>query len=330
MNATADALRNWLPSQLNTSSGTAVCRWLYTGGNRFTEPFFVETISRCLQLPENSSRYRAVSGLDVIKDWSGALEPRPPAAFIFHVSRCGSTLLSQLLALSAQHTVLSEVPVFDELLRLPYGRTPVSQEEAGELFRSALQFYSQSDKDDQRVFVKTDSWHIFFYPLLRSLYPHTPFLLLYRDPAAVLRSQQKKRGMHAVPGVIEPQVFGWDAADVQGLSLDDHLAKVIERYLQAFLDIAEKDRNVLLVNYSEGMQIIARKLYHFTGIYLSEDEEKQMVERSRFHAKYPGEVFGEATTLPDLGAAWTNTQKLYQQLENLRTSTSQPVENVPA
>src|SRR5690349_8754340 len=108
-------LENWVPYKLTSLEDLLHCEWLFTGDKEFTEPFFDETIAKCRQL-----YYRgriSISSIDVLPHWSNEIESVPPSAFIFHVSRCGSTLASQLLALDQTNIVLSEVPFFDALLR---------------------------------------------------------------------------------------------------------------------------------------------------------------------------------------------------------------------
>ena len=115
----SDEMANWVPWKL---SGT-LCEWIYTAGKKFTEPFFSDTISVCKNFSENRSSYKVATDLEIMSEWSSPINSIYPSAIIFHVSRCGSTLLSQLLALDEKHIVLSEVPFFDELLRLPFKKT---------------------------------------------------------------------------------------------------------------------------------------------------------------------------------------------------------------
>ena len=115
----SNELKNWVPWKLSNT----LCEWLYTGNKKFTEPFFDDTISVCRNLDENRKPYKVVSDLQIMAEWAGDINALVPSAIIFHVSRCGSTLLSQLLGLDETHIVLSEVPFFDELLRLPYKTT---------------------------------------------------------------------------------------------------------------------------------------------------------------------------------------------------------------
>lgn len=119
-------IQNWYPSRIRMNPQLGVyCEWMHLQDMPFTDPFFDETLVKARRIPANSSRFRPTSGLDMLTGWSVHLPHVPPTAFIFHVSRCGSTLLSQLLGLDPRFISLAEVPFFDDLLRLPF-KTPDS------------------------------------------------------------------------------------------------------------------------------------------------------------------------------------------------------------
>ena len=147
--AITSALTNWIPYKLSFKEDQPQCEWLYTNGKNFTEPFFDETISKCLQY--NSHGRKSISSIDILPDWSTQVESVLPSAFIFHVSRCGSTLATQLLSLNDNNIVLSEVPFFDALLRS--GKS--------NLLKDAIALYTSPKNNRDRLFIKTDSWHIF-------------------------------------------------------------------------------------------------------------------------------------------------------------------------
>lgn len=255
--------------------------------------------------------------------WAEAIPFVPPTAFIFHVSRCGSTLLAQLLGLGEQHIVLAETPFFDQLLRFPY-----TQHNNGEVLPpgalpAAIQLYGHKRRgDESHLFIKFDSWHLCFYRQLRALYPTVPFILLYRSPDEVLRSQRRRRGMQAVQGIVEPAVFGFDKEEISRLTLDDYMCKVLERYFSIMLEVADVDRNILLVNYNEPILTIMERLAAVTGIVLSDKVLELMRERSRYHAKYPDQVFKEPVEHDDLPASLQPVMDLYHLLEAKRKGTS--------
>lgn len=315
----SEEIKNWIPFRLFEEGGNNYCRWLYLGDEKITEPFFEETIAKCRKLPENSRLIRSVSSVEILPEWSKQVESVAPSAFIFHLSRCGSTLISQLLGLQSSNIILSEVPLLDELLRS--GNKNNCMPATLPLLKAAIELLAaKRDETSTNLFIKVDSWHVHFYKQLRELYPQVPVILLYRRPEEVIRSQQKNRGMQAVPGLIEPEIFGFDQNEIIQLGLDEYMAKVIETYLAAFIEILQKDKLVLPVNYNEGILSIVKKIATFTSITISEKELNAMENRSNFHAKYPEQIFKEeqqAVSIPNyLGRAFT----LYNKVEELRTA----------
>lgn len=306
----SSALANWIPYKLSFSEDGPYCEWLYTGNEDFTEPFFDDTIAKCRQY--NNRGYKSISSLEVLLPWSREVESIPPSAFIFHVSRCGSTLASQLLALDSSNIVLSEVPFFDALLRAG-SRTQ-------QLLKAAIAFYAPVKNEKKRLFIKTDSWHIFFYKQLRELYPQTPFILLYRRPDEVMRSQQKRSGMHAIPGLIEPALLGFTENEVQQMDQNEYLGRLLEKYFQAFEHMLSTDDLAIPVNYNEGPIAMIKKIAAITGMPVGFEEMERIKDRALYHAKYPAQVFSEAA-ISDPVPAWCRAAyERYEALERRRNS----------
>lgn len=324
-NKNQSPVEGWIPIKLYAEDDKLLCRWLYVGDKDFKEPFFDETISACRVLPENGHLKRSMSSTDVLVDWEKEFEVIEPTAFIFHISRCGSTLISQMLGLQPCNIVLSEVPFFDDLLR--FGKKQNRMSEILPQLKAAIGFYgAKRNENHQHLFIKTDSWHIHFYKELRALYPAVPFFLLYRKPDEVIRSQQKKRGMQAIPGLIEPELFGFkkeDLFDQDGslkYNLDDYMAKVLETYLQAFHNILQTDKLSFAINYHEEAMTIIDTIASVTQLPISEVESAAMLQRSRFHAKFPDQVFTEEQVPEPVPAFLQKSVDLYHKLEQLRLS----------
>lgn len=306
-----------LPYKLQQQDDQLLCTWLNTKDLPFSEPFFHETINK-IKSNLSGQWLNSVSDLEMLKIWAEDMEAIAPTAFIFHVSRCGSTLLTQLLSTDEQNIVLSEVPFFDSLLRTPYQQTGISKQEAGILLKAAFKFYGQKrNGNEKHLYVKLDSWHINFYKELRSLFPGVPFIMLYRKPNEVLDSHRKLRGMQAVPTVIEPAIFGFTAEDISVNNLDVYLAKVLTCYFEKFLEMEEGDPLCILLNYNEGVMCMLDKIAAFTGVGFDEMQLANMKERSKFHSKFPGQVFNEEKG-KDIPSFLEKAMDLYQQVEQKR------------
>lgn len=309
-------LHGWIPYKITVTDGQAECHWIDTCNEQYIEPFFGETIGKIRSIQQRRISRSSISNLQMLEEWAVQIDHIAPTAFIFHVSRCGSTLLSQLLGLSEENISLSEVPIFDEILRLPYKIPEIDEAYASRLLRAAMQFYGQKrTSTEKHLFIKTDSWHVHFHRQLRAMYPETPFIFLYRIPNEVFESHTKQRGMQAVPGLIEPGVFGFAPQNI--LSLDDYLAKVLAGYFSAYLKIVSNEELTLLVNYNEGIMTVIQKITSCIKIPLDDTIKLKMAERTNYHSKHPGQLFSETreTTFPEF---LQEALDLYRQVEQKR------------
>jgi hypothetical protein len=312
----------WIPYKLLRQEQQWRCLWLDLAGKRISEPFFSDTILRCKASAPINRRFASISSLEYLTACAAAAaDVVAPSAFIFHVSRCGSTLVSQLLGLSEKNITLSEVPLIDELLRAS-GRQADSPEAEAALKASIVLLGRRRLGQEKHLFIKLDSWHVFFAGTLRRLYPRVPFVLLYRSPDEVLFSHQKRRGMQAVPGLLEPELFGMSHAESTSYDGDRYIAKVLEYYYSQFLLIAENDNRSILLDYRQGGIDIVRRLAGFAGMALDETEIAEMAVRSRFHAKYPEQGFAEEKKESCASAYLQPAQAMYARLEQLRAKLS--------
>lgn len=315
-------LEEWIPYKLLQQEQQWRCLWLDLAGKRIAEPFFTDTILRCKASAPINRRFPSLSSLEYLTDCAAAAaDVVAPSAFIFHVSRCGSTLVSQLLGLSEKNIALSEVPLIDELLRMSRRQADSANAEAALKASIALLGRRRLGRE-KHLFIKLDSWHVFFSGTLRRLYPEVPFILLYRSPDEVVFSHQKRRGMQAVPGLLEPELFGMSQAESTSYGGDRYIAKVLEYYYSQFLHIAETDDRSLLLDYRQGGIEIVRRLAEFSGLALDETETAEMAVRSRFHAKYPEQGFAEEKKESCAPADLQPAQALYARLEQLRAKLS--------
>jgi hypothetical protein len=317
----SSALSKWLPYKLFYHQNQVLCRWIYAGEKKFTEPFFDETVLKCLSHPYNSNLFKSVADVQLLHQWSHGIDCIKPTAFIFHVSRCGSTLLSQLLSLPDQNIVLSEVPFLDELLRLPIKDSMIPEAHCDELYKAALSFYGQRrTKLERHLFIKVDSWHILFYNRLRKMYPGILFVLLYHTPNGVVCSHQRKRGIHAIPGILEAELFGFDPEEIKQLSLDVYLIKVLEKYYDAYIDVIQHDSQCLIANYSEGILNILKRIEDRIEMQFSKSELEKMKQRAAFDAKNPLDKFTELRGIPAELDNLQHCSELYSHLEEIRKS----------
>src|ERR1043165_8503267 len=99
--------REWIPVRCYWQEKQAFVDWCFLGKERLTEPFFDDSIAKRFRQPFNLffRHQTPIDFLDAAENFSNGLKP---TGFIFHLSRCGSTLISQMLAALEQNIVISE------------------------------------------------------------------------------------------------------------------------------------------------------------------------------------------------------------------------------
>ncbi|MCW3104209.1 MAG: Aspartyl/Asparaginyl beta-hydroxylase [Bacteroidetes bacterium] len=314
-----DPSKRPVPSKVFMDKSGLRFRWTYTGTKRFTEPFFSDTLAVCKGLPEN--RQRVETPVEELFRHAEAIDAIEPSAFIFHVSRCGSTLLSQMLSESERCIVLSEVPLLDDLLRLDLSYPGMFDEKLTDrLFKAAVRLYARrSEKRETHLFIKCDSWHTLFYGRIRRCFPAVPVILLYRSAMEVARSQDKMRGMHAVPGVLPASIFRLEEKDLPEMSQELYFAKVLESYFSAYEMILEKDRRAFPLSYHEGAEAMLQVIMKHTGFVPDEKEMAAIRERTRYHSKDRSAVFEERQEEKPVPEYMRKACEAFQRMEHQRT-----------
>ncbi|MBK7307464.1 MAG: hypothetical protein IPI88_10785 [Chitinophagaceae bacterium] len=100
----------------------------------------------------------------------------------------------------------------------------------------------------------------------------------------MLGSQQRKRGMQALPTYLEPDIFGFDKETVSATPLDEYMGMVIESYLDAFFNILQKDPLAYAINYHDGAMRIVDNMAA-VKIYLFANRKTADGKKSRFSCK---------------------------------------------
>jgi mannose-6-phosphate isomerase-like protein (cupin superfamily) len=180
----------WLPVRVTYQDAIPQAEWIYFASRRRSEPFFSDAVRHALQSPfARTMRHQA------------PLAPRAgltPTGFIFHLSRCGSTLISQMLSTLDRALVISEAPAIDDVLQADVRLPGVKQDEQVQWLRAVVSALGQAQAGQELYFIKLDAWHIHKLPLLRRVFPATPWIFVYRDPIEVLVSQLRQPGQFSL------------------------------------------------------------------------------------------------------------------------------------
>jgi hypothetical protein len=114
------------------------------------------------------------------EDIGKAAAATAPAGLIFHVARCGSTLISQLLKTHDDLVVYAEPLPVNEIL-LPPHQWP--RHELVAALRSLGDAFARHAR--KPYVLKFSSWNTLFCDLLAEAFPESPWVLSLRDPVEV-------------------------------------------------------------------------------------------------------------------------------------------------
>lgn len=277
----------WLPIRIWQVDGHWQVDWCWFGEQRLTRPFFRDDVEQALRLPFNQA-FRRQTGLDALLTWQTASPGLTPSAFIFHASRCGSTLMAQMLAALEGNIVLSEPPPLDSLLRAHRLDSRVAPRQSAWLAALLSAYGQRRSGNEQRLFIKLDAWNVFEAPMLLVLYPDVPRLFLYRDPLETAVSQLRQPGMHCTPGLLG--ATGLDAAgDIpQQMSRSTYISRAIGRTLEAGLELCRRHGGIP-VNYCELPNVAWGRLAAHLAI--KEADIARLQDTAQIDAKNAGMTF---------------------------------------
>lgn len=308
-------LAGWAPVRVYWKAGHPQVDWCYMGQERFIEPYFADTIEKRLRQPFNLL-FRHQTPMDVLDELQAQTPGIAPTGFIFHMSRCGSTLTAQMLAALPQNVVISEAGPIDSILRAHMQHPQVTDELQVRWFRGLLNTLAQPRcPDEQHFFVKFDSWHTLFLPIIQRAFPHTPWIFLYRDPVEVLVSHVSQRGGQMVPGALPPTLFGLTLTDLPLMSLDEYATVVLAQIcLHALQHQGDKG---LFVNYDQLPQAVWTVVAQHFEINFSSQEVEILRHTAQFNAKSPSLPFMDDRLAKQRAASQTVRELAQRQLASL-------------
>lgn len=277
-------LTGWTPARIVWDGSGPGVEWCYTAGEPFTDPFFEQTLGRCVRRPF-SLLFRPRTPIETLTELSPGLQP---SGFIFHASRCGSTAVAQVFAASARNLVLSEPSPVDAILR-----SPAPENDRVRWLRWLIAALGRPPRAEVRYVLKLDAWSVLALPLIRAAFPETPWIFLYRDPLEILVSQLRHRGAHMAPGGLPPQLFGIEAATLPTMAPEEYCARVLATIFQAAAE--GEDERAMFVDYRELPDAILGPVAGLFGVEMTSAERRQAEAAAGLDAKNPVLPFEDDT-----------------------------------
>ena len=309
VDGTAILAGQWLPYRYQ--SKRKIVHWLMPVGHA-TEPFQDEYLSRCCQQLFNQI-IQPHSSLEFALQQAINLPQVQPAGFIFHLSRCGSTLISGCLSELNSTCIFSESPLLTELLL----DTQLSSDERKISLRAFINLQSAAFPHRSQVIIKWNAWDIFQWELIRGLFPQVPVVFLVRDPVEILASHQRLAGRHMAgdPGLtgVAP---AFSAREESLLVWRCNILAALLSEMGKFIP----DSRIMRVDYRylNGEQI--EKIAHHFDVFPDSESLQRIIRRLQFHSKTPGVAFANDRQVKQTLFAAADKSYIQQLLEPLYTS----------
>ncbi len=286
-------LQGWLPVRMVWREGGPRVQWTLMGKERLLDPFFEQTVTRHMAQPFHRLFLRETT-MEEMAAWTEAHPGAPVSGIVFHMSRCGSTLMGRQLAALERNIVASEPQPMDDVLgaqdRLPGLPRAI---EVGWV-RAMAASLGQPRNGEEAFYLKADCWNIHRFDLLREAFPETPWVFLYRDQVEVMVSQARIPAAWTVPGLVSPARLQLAWSDWMPAELDVYRARALAGICAAGLRAAQQASGGLLVNYSELPEAMYGRLLRHFG--LREEDVPPMRQAAQQNAKAPGMKFvGDAS-----------------------------------
>jgi hypothetical protein len=275
----------WIPVRVFWRDAKAWIDWCWLGERRLKEPFFRDTVGALLQEPFNKA-FRRETPIEALMDWHHAKPGLEPTAFVFHASRCGSTLISQMLAALDSHIVVSEPPMLDAILRAHYTAAWVDENTRIQWLRGLLSALAQPRNGETRFVVKLDAWSVFELAIMRKAFPRTPWIYLYRDPLEIAVSQMKERAFYMVPGVLGPALYMFAPGELADLPPEEFISRLLGKMLEAGHAGCAAEGGLPL-HYNELPQAVWTSHREVLGIGADSQSLQAMQAAARWDAKNP-------------------------------------------
>lgn len=223
-----------------------------------------------------------------------------PAAFIFHLSRCGSTVLSEMFRPLHKYQVVAESEAIGNMFQT-FNCSPEKQVIA---LRNMIGLFQHSlCPNDEEMIFKLSSWNAVTINIFQMAFPDTPCLFLYREPSEVMISMLRKPPAWLNREMIEIKLKEHKSVG-KGSSQHDFYTEMLARvnyedalsntelYARLLGDICQcivnAPQSVLSMNYTSLPESMPDIIAPYFGIEIENTELNRIMQASKRDTKETG------------------------------------------
>jgi len=278
-------MQGWLPVDAVVVNGRPGLLWLEMTDVSLSEPFFQQTVER---VKKENNRRELFTEFDALLQLEKVLDSVPPTGFIFHSSRCGSTLMANACRAITNSIVLSEANAIDKLIaRFITDATDTVKESLYSVFlRGVVHALGQRRTgNEQHLFVKFSCCSFPQIERIRRIWPRVPWIFLYRDPIETIVSN-----VADVPPWLRDNdrrvlasITGTSPESVAEMRLEELCARTIGSFYSTAHRLAN-DRGLLL-NYNQLSLPVIMSVLRFFNVSPSAEEMETITRASSVYSK---------------------------------------------
>jgi hypothetical protein len=273
-------LKGWLPVDAVVVDGRPGLWWMEMSGVSLADPFFQQTVERA----RRDNRRERFTEFDVLLQLEKQIESVEPTGFIFHSSRCGSTLVANACRAVSNSIVLSEANAIDKLIArfITDADNPVKESLYSVFLRGVVHALAQRRSENARnLFIKFACCSFAQLERIKRIWPNVPWLFLYRDPVETIVSNMKD----VPPWLIDNdrRVLTSIIGDDREMSLEELCARTIGSLYATAYNLA--DGNSMLLNYNQLSVPVIASVLKFFKIDLSSEELETIARTSKAYSK---------------------------------------------
>jgi hypothetical protein len=275
--------QGWLPVDAVVVEGQPGLLWMNMDGVDLAEPFFQQTVDRLRS--EHFAGEERFTELDTLVQLEKTFNSVPPSGFIFHSSRCGSTLVANACRAIEGSIVLSEPPAVDKLVaRFITDADDRTKEMLYSIFlRATVAALGQRRTGRERhLFIKFACCSVSQIERIRRIWPNVPWVFLYRDPIETIVSN-----MQNLPSWLQDEdhrvlasIVSASAAEVAAMTREELCARAIAAFYTTAHRVAN-DR-ALLLNYD---QLSPANVLEFFAVVPTAAEMEIIARQSQNYSK---------------------------------------------
>jgi hypothetical protein len=296
-------LRGWLPVDAVVVNGRPGLSWMDMTGVSLAEPFFQQTVDRIKA--EDPNREELFTEFDTLLQLEKTFDSVSPSGFIFHSSRCGSTLLANACRVLDGAIVLSEPPAVDKLIArfITDAEHQTKQTLYSIFLRAVVAALGQRRTGNERhLFLKFTCCSVSQIERVERIWPNVPWVFLYRDPVETIVSN-----MHNLPTWLQDDdhrvlasITATSPNEIAAMSPEELCARSVGAFFTTALRAhrVANDR-ALLLNYNQLTLTEIAKVLKFFGVEPAAAEIETIARQTQ---KYSKAASGERAFVADTSA----------------------------